>query len=381
MSAKSIPENSKMLFWQTGVRKGANVFNRKVDSDLIKAAKEYKIGFIRLAPDKFETTQRDFLLGNADNYPGLISKDLKVLKDVLDAFHQQKIPVVLTMLSLPGSRWKQNNNDKDDLRLWSDQAFQKQAAKFWQDLAKELKDHPAIVGYNILNEPHPERLYNTADSAIYNVEQSKVQKNLFGFYSSVVNSIRQVDSETPIILDSSSYADSNTFNKFEPVSDKNVLYSFHIYEPFAYTNLKLNQGNFAYPGHVQSFDAKKVEYWNKDKLKSYIEPVKIFQKRYNIPDYKILAGEFGGHRCSKGLEHYFRDLTSIFNEYNWHFAVYGFREDIWDGMDYELGSKKLSWKDWQAIEEGRMKKNYLPNNSIFKILREEWSSQLAGHSS
>ncbi|MFL3876590.1 hypothetical protein wTkk_000510 [Wolbachia endosymbiont of Trichogramma kaykai] len=61
-----------MLFWHTGVRKGANVFNRKVDSDLIKAAKEYKIGFIRLAPDKFETTQLYSLLGNADNYPGLI---------------------------------------------------------------------------------------------------------------------------------------------------------------------------------------------------------------------------------------------------------------------------------------------------------------------
>ncbi|WP_264704572.1 glycoside hydrolase family 5 protein [Wolbachia endosymbiont (group B) of Apotomis betuletana] len=191
-----------MLFWQTGVRKGANVFNRKVDSDLIKAAKEYKIGFIRLAPDKFETTQRDFLLGNADNYPGLISKDLKVLKDVLDAFHQQKIPVVLTMLSLPGSRWKQNNNDKDDLRLWSDQAFQKQAAKFWQDLARELKDHPAIVVYNILNEPHPERLYNTNNSAIHNVEQSRIQKDLFRFYSSMVYSIRRIDLKTPIILDS-----------------------------------------------------------------------------------------------------------------------------------------------------------------------------------
>ncbi len=51
------------------------------------------------------------------------------------------------------------------------------------------------------------------------------------------------------------------------------------------------------------------------------------------------------------------------------------------GMDYELGSKKLPWKDWQAIEEGRMKKSYLPDNPVFKILREEWSSQLAGHSS
>ncbi|WP_256466260.1 hypothetical protein [Wolbachia endosymbiont of Oedothorax gibbosus] len=42
-------------------------------------------------------------------------------------------------------------------------------------------------------------------------------------------------------------------------------------------------------------------------------------------------------------------------------------------MDYELGSEKLSWKDWQAIEEGTMKKNYLPDNPIFKVLREEWS--------
>ncbi|MDX5462501.1 MAG: hypothetical protein O7157_03000 [Wolbachia endosymbiont of Tetragnatha montana] len=99
----------------------------------------------------------------------------------------------------------------------------------------------------------------------------------------------------------------------------------------------------------------------------------IFQKKHKIPSHRILVGEFGGHRSSKGLERYFQDLVSIFNEYNWHFAVYSFREDVWDGMDYELGSEKLSWKDWQAIEEGTMKKNYLPDNPIFKVLREEWS--------
>lgn len=99
----------------------------------------------------------------------------------------------------------------------------------------------------------------------------------------------------------------------------------------------------------------------------------IFQKKHKIPSYRILVGEFGGHRSSKGLERYFQDLISIFNEYNWHFAVYGFREDVWDGMDYELGNEKLSWKDWQAIEKGTMKKNYLPDNPIFKVLREGWS--------
>ncbi len=28
------------------------------------------------------------------------------------------------------------------------------ASQFWRELARELKDHPAIVDYNILNEPH-----------------------------------------------------------------------------------------------------------------------------------------------------------------------------------------------------------------------------------
>lgn len=370
--AKAI-NDKKMLFWQSQVRKGANVFNKKVDIDLITAAKEYSIGFIRLAPDKFESKKRDFLIGDVDNYQGLISEDLEVLKNVLNMFNEERIPVVLTMLSLPGSRWKQNNHDRDDLRLWKSQNFQKQAARFWQDLAKELKDHPAIVGYNILNEPHLERLYNTKNSAIHNVEQSQVQKDLFRFYSSVVDSIRQVDQEIPIIVDSSSYADPQAFDKLKPLSDNNVLYSFHIYEPFIYTNLKLNQGRFSYPGYIRSADTNKTEYWSKDTLRSYIEPVRKFQEKHKIPSYRILVGEFGGHRSSKGLERYFQDLISIFNKYNWHFAVYGFREDMWDGMDYELGREKLLWKDWQAIEEGTMKKNYLPNNPIFKVLREEWS--------
>jgi endoglucanase len=189
----------------------------------------------------------------------------------------------------------------------------------------------------------------------------------------VVDSIRQIDLKTPIILDSSGYADPKTFDKLKLLDDNNVLYSFHIYEPFVYTNLKLNQGRFSYPGSIPSSDTNKIEYWDIEKLKSYMESVTKFQEKYKIPSYRILAGEFGGHRSSQGLERYFQDLISIFNEYNWHFAVYGFREDEWDGMDYELGSEKLPWKDWQAIQEGRMKKNYLPDNPIFKVLREEWS--------
>ncbi|WP_342269490.1 cellulase family glycosylhydrolase [Rickettsia endosymbiont of Orchestes rusci] len=149
--------DQKIAFWDEP-KKGANIFNRQILQEDIKAAKNFGIAFIRLAPDKFISNNRDFLIGNVDNYTKLSEKDLKYLKEILDMFATEQMPVVLTMLSLPGSRWKQNNHDQDDLRIWEDIKFQKQAAKFWQDIALELKDHPAMIGYNILNEPHLERL-------------------------------------------------------------------------------------------------------------------------------------------------------------------------------------------------------------------------------
>jgi hypothetical protein len=43
----------------------------------------------------------------------------------------------------------------------------------------------------------------------------------------------------------------------------------------------------------------------------------------------------------KGLAQYFLDLIAIFKKNGWHWAFYAFREDCWDGMDYELGDGQL----------------------------------------
>jgi hypothetical protein len=279
--------------------------------------------------------------------------------------YQGKMPVILTMLSLPGSRWKQNNNDQDDLRIWTDSKFQSQAIKFWQDLASELKGHPAIIGYNILNEPHLERLYYNEAIPLYQIKQQEVQEILFKFYHDIISAIRVIDPETPIILDSSSYSDPQTFKYLKSHSDPNILYSFHMYEPYAFTNAKTNQGKWKYPGKINEKE------WNKDSLKDYLKHVIQFQKINNIPSNRILVGEFGGHRTSKGLPQYFEDLINIFEENHWHYAFYAFREDTWDGMDYELGDKKLPGRYWKDIEEG--KKPILKrsgNHAQFEVLRK-----------
>ncbi|MED2665969.1 cellulase family glycosylhydrolase, partial [Bacillus thuringiensis] len=181
--------------------------------------------YVRLAPDKWakdkgflfedkpDTYGKDFLIGNADNYQGLVKEDLEKLKADLDAAQSQGMKVVLTMLSLPGDRWRQFNNNKNDDRIWEEEKYQEQASQFWKDLALELKDHPAVVGYNIINEPHPETAknnrYNDFWTEDYEKWYSKVKgttADLNRLYQKVINSIREVDQETPIILDSGLYA-------------------------------------------------------------------------------------------------------------------------------------------------------------------------------
>ncbi|MDP5110644.1 MAG: glycoside hydrolase family 5 protein [Rickettsiaceae bacterium] len=338
--------SSKITFWQLQ-KKGANIFNENIEASDIRAAKEYGIEFIRLCPDKFSTLHHDFLIGNADNYVGLIKKDLEKFKKILDMCHNEGMPVVITMLSLPGSRWKQNNQNKDDLRIWKNKKYQDQAAHFWQNLASELKNHPAIVGYNILNEPHPERIFASKEVHINKINREEAQKMLYDFYDRIIKNIRHIDKETPIILDSSAYADPKTFVLLIPQRHKNILYSFHMYEPYEYTNHKMNNGKFSYPGQIND------KQWDKKALEEYMSSVIAFQKNHDIPKHKILIGEFGGHRMSPGLEKYFEDLITIFNQHGWHFAFYAFREDVWDGMDYELGTKKLPWSYWKALEDGK----------------------------
>lgn len=356
-------KNNKMVFWSQQ-QKGANIFNQHISREDIKAAKAFGIAFIRLSPDKFPTPNRDFLIRDADNYTELPQQDLTLLKTVLNMCAEEKMPVVLTMLSLPGSRWKQNNAGKDDLRLWDDLKFQEQASKFWKDLASELKNHPAIIAYNILNEPHPERLYDQTGTHIHDIKQEEVQQKLFNFYELIIKSIRSIDTNTPIVLDSSAYGDAKTFKYLKVHNDPKVLYSFHMYEPYEYTNIKTNQGKIGYPGKISN------SVFDKEFLGNYMSSVVEFQKTNNIESNRILVGEFGGHRSSKGLSEYFKDLIDIFREQKWHFAFYAFREDTWDGMDYELGDRKLPWNYWRALEKGEKPKLDRQHNCIqFRILK------------
>lgn len=364
---------SKISYWDTQ-RRGANFFNSVELPERFQAGRDFGIQVVRLAPNKWlngrpESERGDFLIGRPNSdFQYLNQNDLAYLKKVLTWADQAGIKVVLTMLSLPGSRWKDHNNDVEDRRIWQDFRFHEASARFWKQLAAELKDHPAVVGYNIRNEPSPELVqprfpdWYTGDYGAWYRKIRGTPADLNLFYKKVVAAIREVDRETPIVLDSGFYATPWAFKIMEPALDHKILYSFHMYEPYAYTSYQ-NQGSYSYPGTIPVGESDNTAHldWNKSAIVTFLNPVVKWQKQYRIPSNRIFAAEFGVYRYNKGAGDYLKDVIESFETHRWHWAFYAFREDSWDGMDYELGDQKPGEKYWDAVQNGVM-----PGPDVYK---------------
>ncbi len=344
-------------FWDTP-QHGGNSFNRlPPDQAYFDALKKYGASWVRLSYDKWKPAKRDFLIGDADHYEGIPTSDLATLKATLDRADKAGLKVVITPLSLPSMRWAQNNGGKFDDRLWQDKARWQDAARFWNDLAAALKDHPSIVAYNLINEPAPEKKgglqehASTADMQSWYKTQKGGSRDLLAFYDMVIAEIRKVDAVTPIMADAGWYAAADAFTYWpSALGDKNVLYSFHMYEPYDATsapNMK-REKPYAYPGEVPYAGTNVV--WNAQKVSEYLaEPVK-WAKSHGVPLNRLVAGEFGCMRRLAGCKTYLDDVLTALDSNKLHWAFYSFREDSWDGMDYELGAGKVHWKYWEAID-------------------------------
>lgn len=376
----------KITFWDSQ-QKGANYFNATPNREWFVSAANANIKLVRLAYAKWQGEQRDFLLGNADEFQGLVESDFQVLLKFLNIADSFGIKVVITPISLPGARWRQNNNNVQDGRLWKEQKYQEQSICFWKELAARLKNHPAVVGYNIKNEPHPEIFLGQEAFG-----QERIQdwynsvKNTPGdlnlFYSRIIRAIREVDKETPVIVESGMYATSWTFDYLEKIDDPNIIYSFHMYEPYRFTTQRINNGRFAYGDEFPASENQgKSVLLNKTSLEEILQPVIDWALKNNIPSNRIWAGEFGCSRNVKGVENYLADLISIFNENNWHWAFYSYREDVWDNMDYELGTGKVPWKYWEYAESNSLNLHYaeiygsVSDNSIWPVFEKELKNQ------
>lgn len=366
-----------LAFWDRPQR-GANSFNEQPpDAGYFRALRAYDATWVRLSFSKWKSARDgDFLFGSLDEYHALVPEDLATLRRVLDDAHGAGLRVVLVPLELPGSRWIQQNDGQFDDRLWSDRRYWEQAAAFWRDLARSLDQHPAIAAYNLINEPVPERRGGLDEHAAPETMQSWYRlargttRDLPAFYEKLVAAVREVDRDTPLMLDAGFYAAADAWNYWPAgLSDARILYAYHMYEPWAATsapNMK-RPAPYRYPG-VAPFGVGEAR-WDARVVEGYLQQPVDWAKRHGIPANRLVAAEFGCMRRWPDCPQYLDDVLTALEQDGVHWAFYSFRE-AWDGMDYELGTEKLPWQYWEAVEQGKPYPLKRGPNKLFEPILE-----------
>ncbi len=377
--AAQVPQRpaDRMAYWMIQ-RRGANHSPGRFRPSVFQAASEAGIQFLRLNLDGVPSSERDFLIGNADAYKAIPPADLAQLRLMLDAAEKHGVKVVLSMFSLPGCRCKKDVSDASDGRIWREEKFQAQSFAFWRDLVRQIKSHPAIVAYNPLNEPHPDREYG-----FENPKDPKFSRwlgsirgttpDLDRFNRQMVAAIRQEDPDTPIILDGWFYAGPEAFQHNQPVADDRILYALHNLGPWIFTAFRINKGRFAYPARMPEGNGK-VAAWTIENLKPMVAPVTEFATRNRIPPHRIIASEFWCDRRVEGAAAYMEDEVRIYNAHGWHWAFYSFRSTgSWTGLDYEIPPQAGLGKLYEAEKRGDDLEPFKPRaaNPAWAMLQRE----------
>ena len=198
---------------------------------------------------------------------------------------------------------------------------QKKFIEIWDRLAAHYKDKPAIWGYDLLNEP----------------AEGSVAAGLMDWHSladHVARRVRAIDPKHAIIVEPGPNGGWGNLAYFEPIDVPGIIYSVHMYDPLSFTHQGVMEGNPIgpeYPGMIGGV------VWNKEKMKEILEPVRQYQKDYNVP---VFVGEFSAIRWAPGdsAARYLRDCIEVFEEFGWDWAYHAFRE--WQGWNVELGPDK-----------------------------------------
>lgn len=181
----------------------------------------------------------------------------------------------------------------------------------WRKIARRFKgNHDVVYGYDLVNEPY---------------QRGPVPYGYWEVQRRAAEAIREIDLDTPIVIESNGNDSAHWYCKLSPLAMDNIIYQVHMYEPMLFTHQQVfspDQPKTVWPDESKGWNRA----WLKDKFKNVVE----FSKKHNA---KIYVGEFSAVGWADGAEKWIADCASIVDEFGWDWTYHAFRE--WNGWSVE----------------------------------------------
>lgn len=228
--------------------------------------------------------------------------------------------------------------------VWENQEAQDAWVEMWRVTAERYRDNPVVVGYDLMVEPNssgvffdvysPDEFYPAHAGTTYDWNRS---------YPPIVEAIREVDADTPILVGAMSYSASAWLPWLEPTDDPRTVYAFHQYAPHDYTHQEPDEDGdlpISYPGGMDLDWDGEPDRFDRAALEAILQPADEFRERHDRP---VAVNEFGLMRFEPGAARYMTDLTGLFEERGLNYAAWAWtgahalRRGLGGEFEYRLG--------------------------------------------
>ncbi len=276
----------------------------QTNEENFKVLRDWNVNLMRLQLNTSETIARDPL-----RYQKFIDEKIEnVIPEVLELGRKYGIAIIIDLHTVPGTA-----NSRNDPCLFDDEERVRLFIRIWERIAAKFKGHPALYGYDLINEPN---------------EQRPVRFGYWEVQRLAAEAIRKTDPETPIFIESNHLCSPYTYPYLSPLKLKNIIYQFHSYDPFVYTHTRFTEKDRKAGKTIPPYPGKFLgANWNFESMKARLRHVREFQRKHQA---KIYVGEFSARACAPGAERYLEDSIRIFEESGWDWTYHAFRESkIW----------------------------------------------------
>ncbi|MCM8831117.1 MAG: glycoside hydrolase family 5 protein [Candidatus Omnitrophica bacterium] len=319
-----------------------------------------KIDFKNIKEIGFNTVRIPF------HYKILNNKKLKYLKNALDLASQCEIKVILDLHAAPGAQNQDWHSDSiGEAKLWQKSTYKKKVIKIWEEITSLFKEHEALLGYDVLNEP------------VINKKQNvNVVKEL---YKQIVKAIKAIDNKHIIFLEGDIWAQRIDFLK--DLIEENIQISIHTYQPLEYTFNFIPF--YKYPGKISG------TYWDRFRIEQYLEPYFKFSSENKV---KIYVGEFGINWRGSfwGEDKWLSDILEVFKKFGFGWTYWTYKAVAQncfpDGLYQYIPNSRFikregpifGWENYLSLWKKEKKaiidfwhtKNFTPNAQLIQVLKK-----------
>lgn len=194
-------------------------------------------------------------------------------------------------------------------------------ADAWAHVAERFRDHPAVVGYDLMNEPSPGSAWDPAELGISDFEGTPSfafdRDKLGPFYQRVIDRIRTVDEDTWLYYEPRYGAPGNGARSYLPMlrdpraGDDRLVYAPHMYSV--------------------AFEARGYHSPTDDSLSRYENARNYEIREANVP---LVVGEFGLEQSWPGGLYLTELEVDAFDRMNASWAYWSFDPGTTEGSGW-----------------------------------------------